>query len=294
MADDEAGRRAVLDGLPCSRRTSRRCCDGAIRYQDPVDPPLHEFMPDRFELVEQITAARLTEAPELGELRHSAQALAGAEGGRPDARHARCPAGTRHPGDLRDAGPGDLPGDSSHHKRTGRAPRVEIMIPLVAYVRDFELARDLEYCASASRRGTGREFGIGTMIEHACFVAGEIARHAEFFFGTTTSRRPPWASRATTSKRESSRNTSTWGSSSAPHSRRSIGWASASSCGSPSRARSRRAARAGGWHLRRARRRYRLDPLSSTRPYVSCSPFRVPIARGGGRPSSDRGPGSKR
>jgi pyruvate,orthophosphate dikinase len=72
--------------------------------------------------------------------------------------------------------------------RTGRAPRVEIMIPLVAYARELQLARDLVIRVAAEEGfELGHGFGLGTMIElpRACFVAGEIARHAEFFsFGT--------------------------------------------------------------------------------------------------------------
>jgi pyruvate, orthophosphate dikinase len=73
-------------------------------------------------------------------------------------------------------------------ERTGRAPRVEIMIPLVAYVGEFAMARDL-VLRVAAEEGFERdgEFMIGTMIElpRACLAAGEIAEQAEFFsFGT--------------------------------------------------------------------------------------------------------------
>jgi pyruvate,orthophosphate dikinase len=73
-------------------------------------------------------------------------------------------------------------------ERTGDAPRVEIMIPLVAYARELDLARELVLRVAVEEgMAAGRDFGIGTMIElpRACLVAGEIARHAEFFsFGT--------------------------------------------------------------------------------------------------------------
>jgi pyruvate,orthophosphate dikinase len=66
-------------------------------------------------------------------------------------------------------------------------PRVEIMIPLVAYARELELARDIVMRVSVEEGFAAGDFGVGTMIElpRACFAAGEIARHAEFFsFGT--------------------------------------------------------------------------------------------------------------
>ena len=74
-------------------------------------------------------------------------------------------------------------------ERTGRGPRLEIMIPLVAYERELEL---VERPRGVGGRGggtqpTATDFGVGTMIElpRACFIADRIARHADFFsFGT--------------------------------------------------------------------------------------------------------------
>ncbi|HET9720317.1 MAG TPA: putative PEP-binding protein, partial [Solirubrobacteraceae bacterium] len=72
--------------------------------------------------------------------------------------------------------------------RTGRAPILEIMIPLVAYEREFEVIRErvLSVAESEGLR-CGHDYGVGTMIElpRACVVADRIARHADFFsFGT--------------------------------------------------------------------------------------------------------------
>jgi pyruvate, orthophosphate dikinase len=76
----------------------------------------------------------------------------------------------------------------AEQERSGCAPRVEIMIPLVAYARELELANQLvARVAQEEGFAPGRDFAVGTMIElpRACFVAGEIAHHAEFFsFGT--------------------------------------------------------------------------------------------------------------
>ena len=72
--------------------------------------------------------------------------------------------------------------------RSGEAPQLEIMIPLVAYEKELELMREL---VLAGGRGGGRRrtstCSIGTMIElpRACFVADRIAEQADFFsFGT--------------------------------------------------------------------------------------------------------------
>jgi pyruvate,orthophosphate dikinase len=73
-------------------------------------------------------------------------------------------------------------------ERTGHAPRVEVMIPLVAYAGELAMARELVLRVAVEERvKPDRDFTLGTMIElpRACLVAGEIARHAEFFsFGT--------------------------------------------------------------------------------------------------------------
>jgi pyruvate, orthophosphate dikinase len=71
--------------------------------------------------------------------------------------------------------------------RAGAAPKLEIMIPLVAYARELELARAMVLQVAAEEGFGEADFGVGTMIElpRACFAAGEIAASAEFFsFGT--------------------------------------------------------------------------------------------------------------
>ncbi|MFL5820720.1 MAG: pyruvate, phosphate dikinase [Solirubrobacteraceae bacterium] len=74
--------------------------------------------------------------------------------------------------------------------RRGAAPRIEVMLPLIAYETELELLRELmvrvaeETMEAADAR---IEYSVGTMIElpRACFVAGRIARYADFFsFGT--------------------------------------------------------------------------------------------------------------
>jgi pyruvate,orthophosphate dikinase len=69
--------------------------------------------------------------------------------------------------------------------RSGVAPRVEVMIPLVAYSRELVVARSLVERVAVEEGMTG--VPVGTMIElpRACLRAGAIAEHADFFsFGT--------------------------------------------------------------------------------------------------------------
>jgi pyruvate,orthophosphate dikinase len=69
-----------------------------------------------------------------------------------------------------------------------RAPRLEIMIPLVGYESELAATRGLvERIALHHGLEAGRDYTVGTMIElpRACVAADRIARHADFFsFGT--------------------------------------------------------------------------------------------------------------
>jgi pyruvate,orthophosphate dikinase len=73
-------------------------------------------------------------------------------------------------------------------ERRKPAPHLEIMVPLVDYEQELQEVRAL-ICRVAEGHDleAGKDFSIGTMIElpRACFVADRIAEHAEFFsFGT--------------------------------------------------------------------------------------------------------------
>jgi pyruvate,orthophosphate dikinase len=70
---------------------------------------------------------------------------------------------------------------------SGDAPRLEIMIPLVAYEKELELMRELVMRVVEEAGGSELDLTVGTMIElpRACIRADEIAEHADFFsFGT--------------------------------------------------------------------------------------------------------------
>ncbi len=72
-------------------------------------------------------------------------------------------------------------------ERAGAAPELEVMIPLVAYEKELELTRALVERVVDERGGSDLTLTIGTMIElpRACFVADRIAQEADFFsFGT--------------------------------------------------------------------------------------------------------------
>jgi pyruvate,orthophosphate dikinase len=80
-------------------------------------------------------------------------------------------------------------------KDAGEAPRLEIMIPLVAYEKELELMRALVMRVVEETGGSELDLTVGTMIElpRACFVANRIAEHADFFsFGTNDLTQTTW------------------------------------------------------------------------------------------------------
>ena len=110
--------------------------------------------------------------------------------GEPDARPPRLPAGLTLPRDLRDAGAGDRPGALAVAERTGEAPLVEIMLPLVGVAEELRRLRRARRSTPPPRSWSRREaleYHVGTMIElpRAALRADEIAAEADFFsFGT--------------------------------------------------------------------------------------------------------------
>jgi pyruvate,orthophosphate dikinase len=170
-----------MDGLPVTIRL--------------IDPPLHEFLPDYTELSVKVALAgdeateqdlRLLEAvrrlneqnPMLG-LRGVRLVLVipGLLG-----MQARAIASA-----------------AAELVKAGRSPKPEIMIPLTATVQEMEISKER---VEKALRGVEEETGvhvdipIGTMIEvpRAALTAGEIARSAEFFsFGTNDLTQMTWA-----------------------------------------------------------------------------------------------------
>ena len=290
MADDEAGRRAALDQLlPLQQDDFEQIFEAmeglpiTIRL---LDPPLHEFMPDRMELVEQVTEARLRGAPETAALEHTLDRVRALAEGNPMLGTRGVRLGLIHPEIYEMQARAIFRATRAVRERTGHAPRVEVMIPLVAYAEELAMARDL-VLRVAVEEGVkpDRDFMLGTMIElpRACLAAGEIAKHAEFFsFGTND---------LTQTALGFSRDDIE--AAIVPHyvddrDRRALALrddrrdaASASSCRSRSSAGARRGP---AWRSASAASTAATPPRSASSTaagldYVSCSPFRVPIAR---------------
>ena len=192
MADDEAGRRAALDELlPLQQRDFEALFEKMAGFPVTIrllDPPLHEFLPDRFELTERIVRARIGGSQELQALERQLERIRSLEETNPMLGTRGVRLGIIHPEiyemQVRAIGRAYR----AVHKRTGRSPNLEIMIPLVAYERELELARSrVIEVAQEEGLSYGADFTVGTMIElpRACMIAGRIARSADFFsFGT--------------------------------------------------------------------------------------------------------------
>jgi pyruvate,orthophosphate dikinase len=192
MAADEAGRRAALDELlPLQQADFEGLFEEMTGLPVTIrllDPPLHEFMPDRFELHEQIVYARMSDSPEVYELEHQLERLRPLEETNPMLGTRGVRLGLLHPEIYEMQVRAIARASRAVRKRTGHAPALEIMIPLVAYERELELVR-ARVIDVAGEEGLayGEDYNVGTMIElpRACLIAGRIAHHADFFsFGT--------------------------------------------------------------------------------------------------------------
>jgi len=192
MADDEAGRRAALDELlPLQQGDFEGLFEAMVGLPVTIrllDPPLHEFLPDRLELNEQIVRARIEGSSELAALEHQLERMRSLEETNPMLGTRGVRLGLIHPEIYEMQVRAIARAALAVRERTGQAPKLEVMIPLVGYERELELARARAIEIAQDEGLThGSDLIVGTMIElpRACLIAGRIARHAEFFsFGT--------------------------------------------------------------------------------------------------------------
>jgi pyruvate,orthophosphate dikinase len=180
--EDFVGILEAMDGLPVTIRL--------------LDPPLHEFLPDITELSVRVAVAEARGESREGDLRmlqavhrlHEQNPMLGLRGVR---------LGVVIPGLFEMQSRAILEAAAARIK-AGGVPRVEIMVPLVANVQEFETVKqDIIQVARDVRAETGvhLEFLVGTMIElpRAALTADQIAEAAEFFsFGTNDLTQTTW------------------------------------------------------------------------------------------------------
>jgi pyruvate,orthophosphate dikinase len=187
VARDIAGRRRALAKLQPMQRMDFEGIFEAM-HGLPVtirllDPPLHEFLPHGGE--ESKLLARTLGVPRT-ELQHIVESLRETN---PMLGHRGCRLGITYP-EITEMQGRAIFEAAVRAKRRGIDVRPEIMIPLVATVKEFDHQRGvLEEAANHVLGGMGEDvpYTIGTMIElpRAALTADEIAKSAEFFsFGT--------------------------------------------------------------------------------------------------------------
>ena len=180
--EDFVGIFTAMDGLPVTVRL--------------IDPPLHEFLPDMTELSVKVALAEAKgEDPgrdktllDAVHRLHEANPMLGLRGVR---------LGLVIPG-LFGMQVKAIAEAAAERKKAGGDPRPEIMIPLVGAVQELEVIKDeaLQVLSSVTAEsGVEVDTLIGTMIEvpRAALTAGQIAEAAEFFsFGTNDLTQMGW------------------------------------------------------------------------------------------------------
>ncbi|GAA4956029.1 pyruvate, phosphate dikinase [Streptomonospora halophila] len=200
LADTEAEQQEALDRLlPLQRddfAEAFEAMDGLPVTVRLLDPPLHEFLPDITELSVRVAVAESRGESHENDLRllqavhklHEQNPMLGLRGVR---------LGLVVPG-LFTMQVRAIARAAAQLLAEGRRPRPEIMIPLVGTVQELEIIRDE---SNRVLREVGEEYGVeldfpvGTMIElpRAALTAGQIAESAEFFsFGTNDLTQTVW------------------------------------------------------------------------------------------------------
>jgi pyruvate, orthophosphate dikinase len=188
LADDEKTRRSALAKLLPMQRADfvelfeiMRGLPVTIRL---LDPPLHEFLPHTEQEIAEVAAAMGTDARKLADRArelHEFNPMLGFRG---------CRLALAYPeiAEMQARAIFEAAGEAA--KRTGKPVVPEVMVPLIATKAELDVIKariDAIAEAVATERGTKVDYQVGTMIElpRASLRAGEIAENAEFFsFGT--------------------------------------------------------------------------------------------------------------
>jgi pyruvate,orthophosphate dikinase len=185
LANDEAGRRAALAKiLPMQRADFVELF--RVMHELPVtirllDPPLHEFLPHTQADVEEV-------ARETGKTVAQVQAkVAELTEANPMLGHRGCRLAITYP-EIYEIQVQAIGEAASQVAREGLLVHPEIMIPIVMVPEELRRLRELVATQmDKALGGVPIPYTIGTMIElpRACVVADRIAQHADFFsFGT--------------------------------------------------------------------------------------------------------------
>ncbi|HEX3115983.1 MAG TPA: pyruvate, phosphate dikinase [Bradyrhizobium sp.] len=188
LAEDEQARRAALSKLLPMQRADfvelfeiMKGLPVTIRL---LDPPLHEFLPHTQAEIEEVARAMNTDPRRLAD---RARDLAEFN---PMLGFRGCRLAIAYPEIAEMQSRAIFEAAVEAQKRTGKAVGLEVMVPLIATKQEFDLVKArIDATAQSVMKETGARlsYQVGTMIElpRACLLAGDIAKTAEFFsFGT--------------------------------------------------------------------------------------------------------------
>jgi len=188
VAEDEQARRAALAKLLPMQRADfvelfeiMKGLPVTIRL---LDPPLHEFLPHTQAEIEEVARVLNTDPRKIADrVRELAEfnPMLGFRG---------CRLAIAYPEIAEMQARAIFEAAVEAAKRTGKPPAIEVMVPLIATRAEFDIVRErIDAMAAAVTKETGGKltYQVGTMIElpRACLKADDIAKTAEFFsFGT--------------------------------------------------------------------------------------------------------------
>jgi pyruvate,orthophosphate dikinase len=187
LAEDTAGRKVALDKLlPIQRQDFYgilKAMDGfgvTIRL---LDPPLHEFTPND-------EASQKEMAEKLGvDVKLVKDKVESLHEFNPMLGHRGCRLGNTYP-EITEMQARAIIEAACDLKKDGFNPKPEIMVPLIGTAQEFKMQEELIRATAKKvfeEKGMEVDYLVGTMIEipRAALTAGEVAEHAEFFsFGT--------------------------------------------------------------------------------------------------------------
>ena len=153
-----------------------------------LDPPLHEFLPNKEDLIAEVAALKATgkDAKEKEEMLHIVEGLSESN---PMMGLRGCRLGLTYP-EINEMQVRAIFEACCDLKKEGYAVQPWIMIPLIGHVNELKVAKEILVRVAKdvmAEKGVEVAYKFGTMIEipRAALTADEIAEHAEFFsFGT--------------------------------------------------------------------------------------------------------------
>ena len=188
LADEEAQRRSALAKLLPMQRADFielfEIMGGLPVTIRLLDPPLHEFLPHSEAEIAEVAAGMGADPKKLADRArdlHEFNPMLGFRG---------CRLAIAYPEIAEMQARAIFEAAVEAGKRTGKPVVPEVMVPLIASKAEFDLVKErIDAMAAAVRKETGAKFDyqVGTMIElpRASLMAAEIAQSAEFFsFGT--------------------------------------------------------------------------------------------------------------